>query len=263
MPQAQGFSFATVVLSYFLVGGGMFTAMLIAGFAKITSDVVVYVMMAAGAFLGGFVAGRASRGATILEPAIGGIAVIGTIVGLAAGTEIGKFLWNVDSEGTMKFVGLVGGLAAGGALAGAWVSEKALGESTLSSGPWVIYSALATFGACVLATVIATFIVVGSASETTTANSVAGGLIIGLASGCIIAGVSIGVSARTRPLLSSFLGGVLGTGGFALLVTRAGGEQGGSQDEMAILGVFALGGGVATLIGCAIGWAVIGKSRQG
>ena len=261
MPQAQGFSLATVVLSYFLVGGGMFTAMLIAGFAKVTSDVVVYVMMAGGAFVGGFVAGRASRGETILEPAIGGIAVIGTIVGLAAGTEIGKFLWHVDSDGTMKFVGLVGGLAAGGALAGAWVSEKALGESTLSSGPWVIYSALATFGACVISTVVATFIVVGGSA--TNANAVAGGLIAGLASGCIIAGISIGASARVRPMLSSFIGGVLGTGGFALLVTRAGGEQGGSQDEAAILGVFAFGGGIATLIGCAIGWAAIGKSRQG
>lgn len=262
MPQQQGFSIATVVLSYFLVGGGMFTAMLIAGFAKVSNEIVVYVMMAGGAFLGGFVAGRASRGATILEPAIGGIAVVGTVVGLAAGTEIGKFLWNVDSDGTMKFVGLVGGLAAGGALAGAWLSEKLLGESTVSSAPWIIYSALATFGACVLATVIATFIVVGSASAETNANSVAGGLIAGLASGCIIAGVSIGVSARSGPHGAAFLGGILGTGGFALLVTRSGGE-GGSQDEMAILGVFALGGGIATLIGCAIGWAVVGKSRQG
>jgi hypothetical protein len=260
MPQQQGFSIASVVLSYFLVGGGMFTGMLIAGFAKVTSDVVVYVIMAAGAFLGGFVAGRASRGATILEPAIGAIAVIGTIVGLAAGTEIGKFLWHVDSDGTMKFVGLVGGLAAGGALAGAFASEKLLGESTLSAAPWIIYSALATFGACVLATVIATFIVVGSSA--TNADSVASGLIAGLASGCIIAGVSIGVSARKAPHGGAFLGGVLGTGGFALLVTRAGGE-GGSQDEFAILGVFALGGGIATLIGCAIGWAVLGKSRQG
>src|SRR3954465_15653726 len=145
----KGFSFATVVLSYFLVGGGMFSAMLVAGYAHVASETVLYAMMAGGAFVGGFVAGRASRGETILEPAIGGIAVIVTIVALAAGTEVGKLMWHVNSDGTMKFVGLVGGLAAGGALAGAWVSEK-LGEATLSSGPWVIYTALATFGSCLL-----------------------------------------------------------------------------------------------------------------
>jgi len=80
----QGFSFASLILSYFLVGGGMFTGTLVAGTLKSPSEVIVYALLAAGAFLGGFVAARASRGSTILEPALGAIAVVGTIVGLAA-----------------------------------------------------------------------------------------------------------------------------------------------------------------------------------
>lgn len=257
----QGFSFASVVLSYFLVGGGMFSAMLIAGFAQVSSDVVMYSMMAAGAFVGGFVAGRASRGETVLEPALGAIGVIGTVVGLAAGTDVGKFLWHVNSDGTMKFVGLVGGLAAGGALGGAWVSERLLGESTASSGPWILYSALATFGACLIATVIGSVLLATSSyTETASANAAGTALIAGIGIGCLVAGVAIGASARSRPILASFLGAILGTAGFAVLLARSAGGSGSSQDELLIVTMFSIGGGIATMIGSAIGWATVGKT---
>jgi hypothetical protein len=223
-------------------------------------------MMAGGAFVGGFVAGRASRGETLLEPAIGAIAVIGTIVGLAAGTEIGKYLWHVNSEGTIKFVGLVGGLAAGGALAGAFLSEK-LGEATASSGPWVIYTAFATFGSCVLATVIASVVLAGRAAAAeggvASGDAIGQALLAGIAAGCLLAGIAVGASARTRPLLAALLGAILGTAGFALLVTNAatGGEH--SSDTIAGIAVFGVGGGVVTLIGALIGWALFGKKRAG
>lgn len=261
MGQGQGFSFSSVLLSYFLVGGGMFTAMLIAGFARVTSELVLYCMMAGGAFVGGFVAGRASRGETVLEPAIGAIAVIGTIVGLAAGTEVGAFLWHVDAGGTMKFVGLVGGLAAGGAVAGAWVSERLLGESTASSAPWILYSALATFGACLISTVITSVVLAsGSYAETASANAMGTALIAGIGVGCLLAGLAIGASARSRPILASFAGAILGTAGFAVLLARSAGARGESSEELLIVAMFAVGGGIATMIGAAIGWATVGKT---
>lgn len=259
MAQRQGFSFASVVLGYFLVGGGMFTAMLIAGFAHVTSDVVVYAMMAGGAFIGGFVAGRASRAETVLEPAIGAIGVIGTIVGLAAGTEVGAFLWHVDAGGTMKLVGLVGGLAAGGALGGAWISERLLGESTTAMAPWILYSALATFGACLISTVV-TSVLLASSSYVENANAMGTALIAGIGVGCLLAGLAIGASARIRPILASFLGGIAGTAGFAVLLARSGGTSGASQEELLIIAMFAAGGGIATMIGAAIGWATVGKT---
>ena len=263
MGPQQGFSLASVVLSYFLVGGGMFTAMLIAGFAGIADEVAVYLMMAGGAFIGGVVAGRASRADTVLEPAIGAVAVIATIVVLAAATDVGKLVWHVNPEGTLKLVGLVGGVAAGGALAGAWLSERLLGESTTSPGPWVAYSALSTFGACLLATVIGG-VVIASASIASTSGRDAAGLamLVGIGTGCLISGIAIGASARRRVLVAALAGGILGTAAFTYLLTRGVPGKGGA-DGLAITGVFAGGGGLLTLIGTAIGWATVGKKYAG
>ena len=58
----QGFSFASVILSYFLVGGGVFAGTLAIGLVKSGSELVLYLLLAAGALVGGFVAARASRG---------------------------------------------------------------------------------------------------------------------------------------------------------------------------------------------------------
>lgn len=262
MPQ-QGFSFASVVLSYFLVGGGIFSAMLVTAVAKISGEIPGYLMMAAGAFVGGFIAARASRGTTIIEPAIGAVAVILTIVGLAAGTAIGQLLWRVSPGETVKFVALMGGLAAGGAISGAFLSEKLLGEATLSSGPWILYTAFATFGACLLATVFGSVLVAGSGTaETASADTIGKALLIGIAAGCFVAGIAVGASARARPLFAAFLGSALGTAGFAYMISQAAtaGQVGGGE-AMSVIGVFAVGGGIATLIGALIGWAAIGKKQ--
>ena len=264
MPQ-QGFSFASVVLSYFLVGGGIFSAMLVMALAKISGEIPGYLMMAGGAFVGGFVAARASRGSTIIEPAIGAVAVIATIVGLAAGTALGQFLWRVAPGETVKFVALMGGLAGGGAIGGAFVSEKMLGEASASSAPWIIYTAFATFGACLLATVIGSVVLAGSGTaETASSDAIGTALLVGIAGGCLVAGIAVGASARSRPLAASFLGSALGTAGFAYLIAQAAtGGHGGTNDTVAVIGVFAVGGGVATLIGTLIGWAAIGKKHAG
>src|SRR5258707_10913449 len=117
----DGFSFASVILSYFLVAGGLFSGMLANGYIKSTSEIVGYLFIALGSFAGGFVAARASRGSTIIEPAIGAVLVIATIVGLFAGTGVGKLLWASDSSSAAKAVALLGGSAAVGALGGAFV----------------------------------------------------------------------------------------------------------------------------------------------
>lgn len=263
MPQ-QGFSFASVVLSYFLVGGGIFSAMLVMALAGINGEIPGYLMMAGGAFVGGFIAARASRHSTIIEPALGAVAVIATIVGLAAGTQLGQFLWRVAPGETAKFVALLGGLAGGGAIGGAFLSEKVFGEASLSSAPWIIYSAFATFGACLLATVFGSVILASSGTaETASADSIGTALLIGIAAGCFVAGIAVGASARSRPLAAAFLGSALGTAGFAYMISHAAiGEHGGSE-ALGVIGVFAVGGGIATLIGTVIGWASIGKKHAG
>lgn len=262
MPQ-QGFSFASVVLSYFMVGGGIFSAMLVMILTGVTGEIPGYAVMAAGAFVGGFVAARASRGSTIIEPAIGGIAVVATIVGLAAGTPLGEFLWRVAPGETLKFVALMGGLAGGGAIAGAFLSEKLLGVASLSSAPWILYAAFATFGACLLTTVIGSFILAGSPTAETSGDAIGAALLIGIAGGCFIAGIAVGASARSRPLAAAFLGSALGTAGFAYMIAHTATRGSGNSDTIAVIGVFAVGGGAATLIGALIGWAAFGKKSAG
>ncbi len=253
---AKGFSFASVILSYFLVGGGMFTATLVAGQLHLNGEYAWYAALAVGAFAGGFVAARASRGSTIVEPAIGAVAVVGTIIALAAKTQLGQMVWSLAEDPTMRFVGSVGISGIVGALIGAALSEKLFGESTRSSIPWLLYTALSTFGASLLATLFASLLFMTGHADQLDASVV---ILIGLAAGCLIAGLAIGASARVRPLISALLGGGLGVAGFCALVAGATPPDRDTQAGMVIL---AIGGGILTLIGTAIGWAAVGRRQD-
>jgi hypothetical protein len=57
----QGFSFASLILSYFLVGGGMFAGSVAAVALQVHTELMAYLLLAGGAFVGGFIAARASR----------------------------------------------------------------------------------------------------------------------------------------------------------------------------------------------------------
>jgi len=254
-----GFSFASVILSYFLVSGGLLTGTLAIGYIKPTSEIVAYALFAVGAFVGGFVAARASRGSTIIEPAIGAVLLIATIVLMVGGTSIGKLMWNASSTETTKFVAILAGCSAVGALGGAFVSEKFFGDATESSLPWIIYTSFSTFGACFMATFIAAVIAVGGHTEEAAkaVDTIAKMTLAGVAIGCLVAGLAIGASARTRALGASFLGGGVGVAGFFLLVTRD--TVGHDKDAAAGVAVLAIGGAILTLLGSAIGWATVGK----
>lgn len=252
----MGFSFASLILSYFLVGGGMFIGTLAAGKLG-TGEIPGYLILAAGAFVGGFFAARASRGSTIVEPALGAIAVVATVVGFAGSTPLGQLLWAGAQTETMKFVGVVGGGCVIGALVGAFISEKLLGEATQSSVPWVLYGAFSTFGAALLAAILASTLFAKGIDA-----DLGKMMLIGIAAGCVLAGIAIGASARTRPLIAAFLGGGLGIAGFSyLLVDTARAEH--NNHEMLGVAIMAGGGCVATLIGTLIGWSLFGRRRAG
>jgi hypothetical protein len=251
-----GFSFASVILSYFLVAGGLLSGSLLFGYLKSTSEAVGYLCIAAGSFVGGFVAARASRGATIVEPAIGAIAVIATIVGMIAGTSVGKYMWGAAQDETARLVAALAGSSAIGALAGAFVSEKLLGEATLSSVPWLVYSAFCTFGASALATFVTLILFVKTTNGEQPEDTLGKMMIVGVGVGCLLAGLAIGASARVRTLIASFLGGGAGVAGFFLLVTR---DVHDNKDAAAGIAVMAIGGAIVTLIGTALGWVTVGK----
>jgi hypothetical protein len=255
----QGFSVASVILSYFLVGGGMFSATLVAYELQVGSEISMYAALAIGAFVGGFVAARASPGETILEPAIGAVAVIATIVGLAAATSMGQQLWASAHDETMKFVGAVGVSSVVGAVLGAFLAERLLGEATRSSVPWLVYTALSVFGACLLATLLGSIFLIqkhGAEASDTESGLV---MVVGIGAGCLVAGLAVGASARVRPLLAAFFGGGIGLAGYVALILKLAAAA--KDDAIAGVAVMAVAGALVTLFGTAFGWATVGRNN--
>ncbi len=258
----NSFSFASVILSYFLVGGGMFIATLIGTELRLTGALAAYGLLAAGAFAGGFVAARASRGQTILEPAIGAVAVVATIAGLAGATPIGKAIWVLAQDETLTFIGAVGGTGVIGALVGAWLSEKLLGEATTSTLPWLVYAAMSSFGACLLATLFASILFFGgNRAIGRTDADLSMILLVGIGAGCLLSGLAIGASARVRPLFAALIGGGLGVAGYFRLVTRT--TPADQSDAITGILVLAAAGAFVTLIGAALGWITAGRRHPG
>lgn len=252
-----GFSFASVILSYFLAAGGLLAGTLLVGYTRQTSDVAVLGMLAIGSLVGGFVAGRASRGSTIIEPAIGVIALAATIILMLVGTDVKELVWGehgMTSAG--KQIGEIVGALVVGALVGAFVSEKVMGEATRSSIPWVLYASLTSFGATMVGIFIGYVIFAkhGGGSQDTLGKMA----VAGIAIGNLLGGLAVGASARTRPLLASFLGGAIGSAGFALLLTRIGNVEH-DKDAQAGIAVFAGIGAIVMLIGALGGWFTFGK----
>src|SRR5262249_24874785 len=218
---------------------------------------VAYALLGAGAFVGGFIAARASRGSTILEPAIGAVALVGTVVGLAATTALGQIMWAMARDETVRLVAGVGLTSLVGAILGSFISERAFGEATESPLPWIIYTAFSVFGACLVALLVVAMVIKGDADES--ASHLGVRVIAAIAAGCLLAGMAVGASARMRPLGASLLGGGIGVAGFFYLFLRMNGVPLHS-DALTGLAILGGGGAVVTLIGAVIGWGVAGKN---
>ena len=263
MSDHRGFSFASVVISWLMIAGGISGAFLGAAFLHVSADqseLLFYGVFAVGAFVGAFFAARASAGSTIVEPVLGALLTIATLCGLMLATPVGQLIWHFGGEQATKPAAISGGAALVGALIGAYVSEKAFGESTRSSVPWILYVAFAVIGGCFLATYV--MIAFASRQPSTVGEaanrSQALVLLVGIGGGCLLAGFASGASARTRILAASLLGGLAGVFGFFYLfqVLTVGSPR---TEETLGAAVVALGGGIVALIGTAVGWAVVGK----
>ena len=256
----MGFSFASVFLSYFAIAGGTFFAALFAGRIGLHSEYLGYIVLALGGFLGGIVAARASKGSTIIEPAIGAVLLLASVVGLGlagSGTDAHVVLL----PGTMKALGLTAAATAGGGIAGAFVTERLFGDDRPTGMAWVLFVAVAAFGAGMIGTVAGGVLGKGSA-----------GAVLGALAACsFVVGICSGASASSRPLGASFLGGVLGIGGFFMLsvyvfasvLSKDGGSTGKIPSELYLgFAILAVGAGLVALIGAAIGWAAAGSKQQ-
>lgn len=256
-----GFSFASVILSYFLTAGGLLTGSILITKLHTTSEVVGLLCWAIGSFIGGFFAARASRGSTIIEPAIGAVLVVATLVISMMGGESARDMWHAGGSSVGKFIAEVTAALVIGAVAGAFVSEKAFGEATTSGAPWILYSALTSLGAMVMAAIVCVILAVRGDSS---ADKLATMVIVGTVAGALLGGVAIGASARMRVMGPAFLGGAIGVAGLALLsLTTTGSGSGGMHQDGAAAGVaiIAVIAGIVTMLGAGLGWTIWGKKN--
>ncbi len=263
----MGFSFSSVVLSYFLITGGTFFALLLAGRVGLQSEYLGYIVLALGGFLGGLVAARASRGSTIIEPALGAVLMILTFIGIGVAAS-GAGAGVIFMPQGMKAIALVSAASAGGGIGGAFLGEKLFGEDTPAGPSWVLFITVAGFGAGVIGTTFGAFLAKGGGERSDATGPVLGMLALA----CFLMGIAAGASATRRTLGASFLGGFLGLGGFfflaiyvfaGMLGTKGGGIGNIPPEVYAGMGIMAAGAGIATLIGSAIGWSVIGQKTAG
>ncbi len=257
----RSFSFSSVLNSYFMVAGGVALALLGVTLVKLEGNVYLVAAVGCGAFVGGWFAARASRGSTIIEPAIGALLMVATTAALIATTKGGQLLWHVAPEDVMVDAGIVGGVALAGAVVGAFMSEKVLGEATTSALVWIHYVALAVLGGCFIAWQIGIAlpfqeVVGGIGHDEDTAVRVA---LIAMGVGALLAGAGAGASARTRVIAAAFLGGAAGVlGAFVLAKLVLG-----SQWNLAGMAVIAAAGAIVATLGAAIGWALVGRRGAG
>jgi hypothetical protein len=263
MSESGGFSFASILISTFMITGGIAGAFLGATYLHIEGDAAAYAfygVFGIGALVGAFFAARASAGSTILEPALGAVLSIGALGALILATPIGQLVWHLAPGAAARPAAIAGGAALAGALVGAYVSEKAFGASTRSAIPWILYVAFAATGGCFLATYGAMALAARQPATVGEAVNDSQALLLfaGIGGGCLLAGLASGASARTRILFASFVGSLVGVFGFFVLFQYL---SKGAPDRDVLLGaaVIGVGGGIIALLGSSLGWAAVGK----
>jgi hypothetical protein len=255
----MGFSFASVVLSYFLIAGGTFFAALLAARMGLHSEYLGYVILAIGGFFGGIIAARTSKGSTIIEPAIGAVLLLASVIGVGLATS-GSDARVVLLPASMKAIALTAAAMGGGGIAGAFVTEKLFATEKPAGASWILFIAFAGFGAGFIGTTFGGFLGKGEA-----------GPLLGLvAACCVLVGIAAGAAASSRPLGASFLGGLLGVGGFFFLAVYifvsvlSSNHQGAEKipsEVYAGIAIMAVGAGIATMIGALVGWSAVGKNQ--
>jgi hypothetical protein len=240
--------------SYLLVSGGFILSTLLLGITApkvqgVASFIVLLAFWAGGAFAGGYLAGRASEGKTIAEPAIGAVLFIASLFALFTLTEIGTFILQAligapGGEG-LKFLGMIAGAFLVGGLLGA-----ALGEKAEAKPSGVTLSLLAAF--MVLGGIFVGLFVVGMIAlrraETGVTPDMAVPALGGVALGALVGGFG---AARAGGSVKSTAGGSLLTGLLFFAFARKGGDNAVTGAAVLLVGILI----------CATIGALIGRRR--
>ena len=164
--QAAGFSLAWVVVSYFLICGGLCAA--VTGYALTGTDdpYVIGAALFVGAGMGGFLAGRASPHRSYLEPALAAAVVVASVVAFIYSTPLGRLLVESRRDEVVRAALQLGGVGSAGGLLGALLGEATQrsrhGEHAFG---WIIHATVIAAGALFAAVTAAGLVLLNEAAQ--------------------------------------------------------------------------------------------------
>lgn len=253
------FSLTWVLVSYFLICGGVCAAA--AGYAAVGAREpgAGYAAFFVGAALGGFLSGRASPHRSYLEPALAAALVVGSLMAFVYATPMGRLGLtmartevNVD---VWRHAAIAGGLGFGGGFFGA-----ILGEATQPKSPgllplrWLLLAIFISAGALFASTTAAVILLANDAARAALAQVWTGGID---PSKPLVTEDRVIVLAAAAAASTALLGGVITQLGAPrrMLVPAAGGTF--LVMSAALLGVAAAGHRLKQLVGTALAFGLL------
>ena len=251
-PQSRGFSIPWTIFNYLMISGGFLLSLIAIVLLQIThsSEALAWAIMSSGATFGGFFAGRASPGKTIIEPALGGAMLFFALMASGFGLDMEFVSADQPSIVQVALLGImlgVGGLV-GGAL-GERTNRRARSPSAIR---WIGISTLLTAGVAGFLMML----VFLAARVTDWEISAAALVLLGIAA-ALLGGAITQAAAPTRMFLASGMGSAVIVAVFAVFAILAGtGEA-----VLLVLFVAAIGLPIG-VAGAAIAWAIVKDRKQ-
>jgi hypothetical protein len=260
VPLVRRFSPSWVLVSYFLICGGLCAAA--TGYA-LTGTRDPYAIGAAlfvGAGLGGFLAGRASPHRSYIEPVLAALLVVGSVVAFVYSTPFGRLFVVSHRDEVVRTALQLGGVGSLGGLLGALVGEAtqpaAQGERPIG---WMIQAIFIAAGALFAAVTAAGLTLLNEAAQAAlfrawTAGQVGASqplvsderaaVVAAVAGGAasLVAGFITQLGAPRRALFPAVAGSALAIAG-ALFALGAAASRAGDM-----IGPAALFGGIAAVV---------------
>ena len=271
----NSFSIGWVIVSYFLICGGVCVAIGGYALAGARQPSAGYAAFFVGAALGGAMAGRASPHRSYLEPALAAALVVGSVLAFVNSTPMGRLLVASYHDQVIRSAEVLAGLGAGGGLLGALV-----GEATQPRDPrllglrWLGLSLFISAGAVLSAGTFAALLLLNKAAEKALGQILTGGIdphqpllsqdrvaLAATAAGvgaAFLGGLVTQLGAPRRALVPAMLGPLLVMGGAVLAIGAAAGRGHQLVGPAVVVGAFAaavalVGALCAYLVGRATG----------
>lgn len=269
----RAFSFGWIFVSYFMICGGMVVGILATGYLLHTAQLTdvdprlsAYLACGGGAALGGFFAGRSSSHFSILEPAIAGGLVIGSIFALVKWTALGPLVFSFAESRITRESLVLGGLASGGGLVGALAGE--VSSSGTPSPSWLRWLGMAVFltAGALLASTIASNVLLAdrtlkdpqligrllSGQEAVSDEDVMTAAMVALIAASFLGGLITQLAAPRRLLTAAALGVYTAIAGGLIGIMALGGPL--EQDSVVGAVVIGAGAGILGLLGALLAW---------